>query len=83
MGFISWIILGGLAGWFASLIMGTSKSQGLILNIIVGVIGAYVGGWVFGYFGNAGVTGFNWYSLGVAFVGSVIFLGVLKLIRGS
>jgi uncharacterized membrane protein YeaQ/YmgE (transglycosylase-associated protein family) len=82
MSFIAWVVLGGAAGWIASIIMGTNKSQGLIANIIVGVVGAWVGGFIFGYFGNAGVTGFNWYSLGVALVGAVVFISILKILRG-
>ncbi len=82
MSFIAWVVLGGAAGWIASIIMGTNKSQGLIANIIVGVVGAWVGGFIFGYFGNEGVTGFNWYSLGVSLVGAVIFIAILKVLRG-
>lgn len=82
LGFIGWIVLGGLAGWVASMIAGTNASQGLIGNIIVGIIGGLIGGFVFGLFGGAGVTGFNLWSFLVAVVGAVIALWVWKLITG-
>ncbi len=82
MGSIAWIILGGIAGWLGSMVMGTDSSQGIILNIIVGIVGAFVGGFLFTKFGLAGVTGFNLYSLGVAVVGSVVLLWVVNMVRG-
>ena len=80
MGILAWIVLGGLAGWVGSMIMGTNARMGLMANIIVGVVGSVIGGWVFNYFGNYGVTGFNLYSFGVALVGSCILLFVAKLV---
>jgi uncharacterized membrane protein YeaQ/YmgE (transglycosylase-associated protein family) len=62
--------------------MHTNGSQGIILNIIVGVIGASIGGYLFNMFGGAGVTGFNLYSLMVATVGAVVLIWLFKLIRG-
>lgn len=82
MGTIAWLVLGGLAGWIGSIIMKTDGSQGIILNIIVGIVGAYVGGWLFNYFGKAGVDGLNLYSLLVSVIGSVVLLWVVKMIRG-
>ncbi len=79
MGILAWIVLGGLAGWVGSMIMGTNKKMGAIANILVGIVGSVIGGWVFNYFGNYGVTGFNLYSFGVALVGSCILLFVAKL----
>ena len=81
MGIVAWIILGGLAGWIGSMVMGTDASQGIVLNIIVGIVGALVGGAAFHFFGGAGVTGFNFYSLLVAIIGSVIFIWLLKMVR--
>jgi uncharacterized membrane protein YeaQ/YmgE (transglycosylase-associated protein family) len=81
MNFIAWAILGGLAGWIASMIMGTNERQGCFLNIIVGVIGAFVGGFVMSFFGGQGVTGFNIPSLLVAIIGSVILLWIVKALR--
>lgn len=83
MNFLAWIILGGIAGWIGSLIMKTDASQGIFLNIIVGIIGAFIGGIMFSFLGGDGVTGFNLYSLLVAVVGSTVFLWITKMIRGA
>lgn len=82
MGIISWIVLGGIAGWLASIITKRNDQMGCITNIIAGIIGAAVGGWVFSLFGGQGVTGFDLPSLLVAFVGAVIVLAVVNLIFG-
>lgn len=78
MGILSWIILGGLAGWIASMFAKTNESMGIFANIAVGIVGALVGGFVFGLFGGSGVSGINLYSLVVAVVGSVLFLMIVK-----
>ena len=83
MGIILWIILGGLAGWIASMIMGNNASQGILGNIIVGIVGALIGGFVMSVFGGAGVTGFNLYSLIVAVLGAIILLWIVRAIRGK
>lgn len=80
MGILAWIVLGGVAGWVASLIVDTDESQGIVGNVIVGVVGAFVGGFLLNYIGEAGVTGFNFYSLLVATAGAVIFLWIYQLI---
>ena len=80
MGIIGWIILGGLAGWIASIIAGTDAKQGLFGNIAVGIVGGMVGGFVMNFFGVDGVNGFNLYSLLVALLGAVIFLWLWKVI---
>ncbi len=82
MGIISWIVLGGIAGWLASILTKRNDQMGCITNIIAGIIGAAVGGWVFSLFGGQGVTGFDLPSLLVAFVGAVIVLAVVNLIFG-
>jgi uncharacterized membrane protein YeaQ/YmgE (transglycosylase-associated protein family) len=82
MGILSWIILGGIAGWLASIVMGNNAQQGILGNIIVGIVGALIGGFVFGLFGGSGVSGFNIGSLFVAFVGAIILLWALKTFRG-
>ena len=79
MNILAWIVLGGIAGWVGSIIAKTDASQGLFLNIIVGIIGAFLGGLVFNLLGGAGVTGFNLYSLLVAVFGSVLFIGITKV----
>lgn len=83
MSILFWIVLGALAGWIASLIMGTNESQGFLKNIAVGIVGALLGGWAFTFFGATGVTGLNLYSLLVAVIGSVILLGVLRALQGQ
>lgn len=78
MNILLWIIFGALAGWIADII--TSSKHGLIANIVLGVIGAFVGGFVFNFFGAAGVTGFNIYSILVAIIGAIILIGIGRLI---
>lgn len=80
MSILAWIVLGGLAGWIASLIMKTDSSQGILLNIIVGIVGAALGGVVFRMIGESGVTGFNLYSLLVSVLGSIILLAMVRLV---
>ena len=80
MGILSWIILGGIAGWLASIVTKRNDQMGCISNIVAGIIGAFVGGWVFSLFGGTGVTGFNLPSLVVAFVGAVVVLGLFNLL---
>ena len=70
MGILSWIILGGLAGWLASMVMKRNDQMGCLVNIAGGVVGALVGGWVFSLFSGLAVTGFNLTSLVIAFVGA-------------
>ena len=81
MGIIAFLVLGGIAGWIASLLMRTDASQGIFLNVVVGVVGALVGGITMNLIGAAGVTGFSMYSLAVAVVGSVILLWIVKMAR--
>jgi uncharacterized membrane protein YeaQ/YmgE (transglycosylase-associated protein family) len=80
MSIIAWIVLGLVAGFIGSKIVNATGS-GVILDIIIGIVGSVVGGWLFGLFGGAGVTGFNLYSLLVAVVGSVVLLVVYHAIR--
>lgn len=81
MGTLVWIVFGGLAGWIGSIIMKTDGSQGIILNIIVGIVGASIGGLIMNLLGGAGVSGFNLYSFVVAVGGAVVLLYIVKLIR--
>lgn len=82
MNIIAWIIFGGLAGWIASKLMSTDAEQGVVANIVVGVIGAFIGGYLMQIIGESGVDGFNLKSFLVAVVGAVVFLALYKLIRG-
>ncbi len=74
MGIISWIIIGALAGWLGSIITGNNAKMGAGKNIIVGIIGAFIGGFVMNFIGGVGITGFNIWSLFVSIIGSVILL---------
>ena len=80
MSFVAWIILGLVAGFIGSKIV-NKKGEGLILDIILGIVGAMVGGWLFSIFGASGVTGLNIYSLAVAVVGAIVVLVVYHAIR--
>ena len=81
MNFLLWILFGAVAGWIASLIMKTNRSQGTLLDIVVGIVGAFLGGFLFETFGRAGVTGFNLYSLLVAVIGAIVLLFLVRLVR--
>lgn len=81
MGILSWIIVGGLAGWVASKFTGKDASMGLLANIVVGIIGGLLGGWIVSFVGGSGITGFNLYSFAVATFGAVVLLTILKMIR--
>jgi uncharacterized membrane protein YeaQ/YmgE (transglycosylase-associated protein family) len=80
MSFLAWIVLGLLAGFIGSKLV-NKRGEGLMLDILLGVVGAVVGGWLFRTFGASGVTGLNLYSLLVAVIGSVVFLVVYHAIR--
>ena len=80
MGWLAWIIIGALAGWLASMVMHTRS--GILMDIVVGIIGAFIGGFLFNVLGAPGATGFNLWSLLVAFVGAVVLLGLLRLVTG-
>lgn len=78
MNFIIWLIIGGVIGWLASLVMRTDGQQGIILNVVVGIVGSYIGGWIFGpMLGSAGSAG-PYIS---AFLGAVVLLAVVNLVN--
>jgi len=81
MGLISWIIIGGIAGWIGSILTRDSRNMGCFTNVIVGIIGSFIGGYVVNFFGGYGVTGLNVWSIIVAVIGSVIFLSIINLFR--
>lgn len=78
MGILSWILLGALAGWVASIFTGRNASMGAVANIVVGIGGAIVGGYVMSMVNGQGVTGFNLPSFLVALLGSVILLAIIN-----
>jgi len=81
MNIILWIIFGALAGWIASIIMGTDKQQGALMNIVVGIIGAFIGGFLMSLLGFPGVRGFDIYSLLVAILGAVVLVWLVGTFR--
>jgi uncharacterized membrane protein YeaQ/YmgE (transglycosylase-associated protein family) len=84
MSFIAWLIVGGLLGWVASMIMGTNDRQGIILNIVVGIVGAFLGGLLLSpLFGTGTINqgDFSISSLLVSLVGAVILLAVVNFFR--
>ena len=80
MSIIGWIILGLIAGFIASKIV-NKQGEGFFLDIILGIVGALVGGWLFEFFGKTGVTGFNLYSMFVAIIGAIVVLIVYHAVR--
>lgn len=73
MSIIAWLVLGLIAGWIGSMIV-NRRGEGLLMDIVLGVIGAFVGGFLFNMFGATGVTGLNIYSMIVAVIGAVVVL---------
>ena len=82
MSILAWIVLGLIAGFIASQVVNKS-GEGLIVDIVLGIVGAFVGGYLFTLFGAAPVTGLNLYSMLVAVVGSVVVLVLYHLILGG
>ena len=84
MNLIIWLVVGGVIGWIASLIMKTDAQQGLVLNVVVGIVGALIGGWVLSPLVGAGTLNqgdFSLPGLFVSLVGAVILLFIVNLIR--
>ncbi|MEQ8860775.1 MAG: GlsB/YeaQ/YmgE family stress response membrane protein [Pseudomonadales bacterium] len=85
MGIIIWLVVGGLVGWVASMIMGTNGQQGIILNVVVGIVGALIGGWLIGPLLGAGSINeaITPMSFVVSLVGAVLLLALLSLVQRS
>lgn len=83
MNILIWLVMGGIVGWVASLIMGTNGQQGIILNVVVGIVGALIGGWLIGPLLGAGSIneGITVMSFVVSLIGAVILLGILSLFQ--
>ena len=81
MSILLWIVFGALAGWIASMIMGTDAQMGALANIIVGIVGAVIGGLIMNSFGAQGVTGFNLPSMIVAVIGAIALIFLVRLVR--
>jgi len=80
MGILTWILFGLIVGVVANWIMPARVFGGILGDIVIGIIGAFAGGWVYGLFGHAGVTGFNIPSMFCALIGAVLLLWVLRAI---
>jgi uncharacterized membrane protein YeaQ/YmgE (transglycosylase-associated protein family) len=84
MNFIIWIVIGGLIGWAASLVMKTDAQQGVVLNVVVGIVGALVGGWLLSPLFGTGTINQNDFSLAslvISLLGAIILLAVVNLLR--
>ncbi|HMM29808.1 MAG: GlsB/YeaQ/YmgE family stress response membrane protein [Chloroflexota bacterium] len=81
---IGWIVVGAIAGWLASLVMGTNRGQSLLEDIVVGIIGGVIGGFILDVLDIGGeVSGINLVSIVVAFFGAIVLLLILRAVRGS
>lgn len=84
MGFLIWIIVGGVVGWLASLVMRTDAQQGLFLNVVVGIVGALIGGWLISPLLGMSTINENPLSIGgivVSLIGAIILLAIVNLVR--
>jgi uncharacterized membrane protein YeaQ/YmgE (transglycosylase-associated protein family) len=81
MSLLGWVLLGLMAGFMASNVV-RSSGQGLLLDLVLGIVGAVVGGYLFTAIGATGFTGFNLYSMIVAMVGAVVVLGLYHALSG-
>ncbi|EKE15787.1 MAG: hypothetical protein ACD_11C00105G0012 [uncultured bacterium] len=79
MGILIWIIFGALVGWVASMVM--NSGGGIAQDIIVGIVGAVLGGWIMSFLGGSGITGFNLYSFLVALFGAVVLIAIVRAVR--
>jgi uncharacterized membrane protein YeaQ/YmgE (transglycosylase-associated protein family) len=79
MGIILWIVFGALVGWIASMVM--ESSGGLVWDIVVGIVGAVIGGFIMSLFGDNGVNGFTLYSFLVALLGACILIAIVRAVR--
>jgi uncharacterized membrane protein YeaQ/YmgE (transglycosylase-associated protein family) len=80
IGIIVWLVVGGIVGWLASLVMRTDAQQGVLLNVVVGIIGAFIGGLIFSR-GNINDAPLNVTAFLVSLVGAIILLGIVNLVR--
>jgi len=86
MNFIIWLVVGGIVGWLASLVMKTDAQQGIVLNVVVGIVGALLGGWLLSPLFGLGTINQDNFSIGalfISFLGAVILLAIVKLLFRS
>lgn len=84
MNFIIWIVVGGILGWLASIVMRTDAQQGMFLNVVVGIIGALLGGWLLAPLFGTGTINQNDFSIPallVSFLGAIVLLAIVNLVR--
>jgi uncharacterized membrane protein YeaQ/YmgE (transglycosylase-associated protein family) len=84
MNFIIWLIVGGIIGWLASMIMKTDAQQGIILNVVVGIVGSFLGGWLIAPLlgsGTANTGDFSVMGLIASLIGAIILLAIVNLFR--
>lgn len=81
MGILLWIVFGALAGWIASMFMKSDSNQGFFMDVVMGIIGSVVGGFIMEFFGQSGVTGFNLYSVIVAVLGACVVIAIGRKLR--
>jgi uncharacterized membrane protein YeaQ/YmgE (transglycosylase-associated protein family) len=84
MNLIVWLVVGGLIGWVASMVMKTDGQQGIVLNVVVGIVGALLGGWLLSPLLGAGTINQNDFSIGglaVSLLGAIILLAIVNLVR--
>lgn len=79
MGLILTLIIGGIAGWIASMVMHTDAAQGTLMDIVLGIVGSFVGSFIMNALGQSGVTGFNLYSLLVSVLGAVVVIYIGRM----
>jgi uncharacterized membrane protein YeaQ/YmgE (transglycosylase-associated protein family) len=80
MGLILWLVIGGVVGWLASIVMRTDAQQGIFLNIVVGIVGAFLGGLIFAG-GTINTSGLSVYTFLTSLVGAIILLAIVNLVR--
>ncbi len=83
MSILAWIVVGLIAGWLAKKMIPGEGPGGLLGDLVIGIVGAVVGGWIFGLFGHSGVTGINIGSIIIAFLGAAVVLWLVRQVAGQ
>lgn len=79
MGIIAWIVFGAIVGWIASMVMGTEGT--LLSDIVLGIVGALLGGWLVSFFGGTSAIQFNLYSFVVSLIGAIVLIAIVRAVR--